>query len=43
MSTCTMEVKELLCEDPVVTDISEETWDELQYADQKHLLGPRLY
>ena len=33
---------ELLCDDPVVTDISEETWDELQYADQKHLLGPRL-
>ena len=21
-------------------DISEETWDELQYADQKHLLAP---
>ncbi len=33
---------EHLCDDPVVTDISEETWDELQYADQKHLLGPRL-
>ena len=32
---------DLLCEDPVVTDISEETWDELQYADQKHLVGPR--
>ena len=31
-----------LYEEPVVTDISEETWDELQYADQKHLLGPRL-
>ena len=30
-----------LCDDPVVTDISEETWDELQYADQKHLLGPQ--
>ncbi len=29
-------------EDPVVSDVSEETWDELQYADQKHLLGPRL-
>ena len=29
-----------LSEDPVVTDVSEETWDELQYADQKHLLGP---
>ena len=33
---------ELLCDDPVVADISEETWDELQYADQQHLLGPRL-
>ena len=31
-----------LYEDPVVTDVCEETWDELQYADQKHLLGPRL-
>ena len=30
-----------LCDDPVVTDVSEETWDELQCADQKHLLGPR--
>ena len=28
-----------LCDDPVVTDVSEETWDELQCADQKHLLG----
>ena len=27
--------------DPVVVDVSEETWDELQYADQKHLLGPQ--
>ena len=27
--------------DPTVTDVSEETWDELQYADQKHLLGPQ--
>jgi len=26
--------------DLVVTDISEETWDELQCADQKHLLAP---
>ena len=24
--------------DPTVTDVREETWDELQYADQKHLL-----
>ena len=31
-----------LYEDPVVSDVSEETWDELQCADQKHLLGPRL-
>ena len=31
-----------LCDDPVVTHVSQETWDELQYADQKHLLGPRL-
>ena len=31
-----------LYDDPVVTDISEETWDELQYADQKHLLGAEL-
>ncbi len=27
--------------DPTVTDVSEETWDEMQYADQKHLLGPQ--
>ncbi len=27
--------------DPTVTDVSEETWDELQCADQKHLLGPQ--
>ena len=32
---------ELLCDEPVVTDVSEESWDELQYADQKHLLGPQ--
>ncbi len=31
-----------LYDDPVVTDIREETWDELQYADQTHLLAPRL-
>ncbi len=31
-----------LYDDPVVTDISEESWDELQWADQTHLLGPRL-
>ena len=30
-----------LYDDPVVTDVSEETWDELQHADQRHLLGPR--
>ena len=30
-----------LYDDPTVIDVSEETWDELQYADQKHLLGPR--
>ena len=30
-----------LYDDPTVTDVSEETWDELQYADQKHLLGPQ--
>ena len=32
---------ELLCDDPIMTDVSEESWDELQYADQKHLLGPQ--
>ncbi len=32
---------EFLCDDPEVSDVSEETWDELQFADQKHLLGPR--
>ena len=31
-----------LYEDPVVTDVREESWDELQWADQTHLLGPRL-
>ena len=31
-----------LYDDPVVSDVSEETWDEIQYADQKHLLPPRL-
>ena len=25
-----------------VLNVSEETWDELQYAYQTHLLGPRL-
>ena len=30
-----------LYENPTASDVSEETWDELQYADQKHLLGPR--
>ena len=34
---------ESLEDDPVVFDVSEETWDELQYANQKHLLGPRLH
>ena len=33
---------EFLCDDPVVSDVSEETWDELQCADQKHLLDPQL-
>ena len=28
-------------EDPWVTDVSEETPGELEYADQKHLLKPR--
>ena len=29
-----------LANDPVVADVSEETWDGLQDADQQHLLGP---
>ena len=32
---------ESLVDDPVVFGVSQETWDELQYTDQKHLLGPR--
>ena len=31
-----------LYDDPVVSDVSEETWDDIQCADQKHLLPPRL-
>ena len=31
-----------LYEEPIVSDVSEETWDELQYADQKHLMNPPL-
>ena len=34
---------ESLIDDPIVTDVSEETWDEVQYADQKHLVGPQLH
>lgn len=30
-----------LFEGPIVDDVSEEKGDELQYADQKHLLGPQ--
>ncbi len=33
---------ESLIDEPVVADVSEETWDELQSADQRHLLNPRL-
>jgi hypothetical protein len=32
-----------LVNDPVVTDVSEETQDEIQCADQQHLVGPRLH
>ena len=34
---------ESLIDDPIVTDVSEETWDEVQDADQKHLVGPQLH
>lgn len=30
---------EVLSDDPVVSDVSLETRDELDYADQRHLLG----
>ena len=29
----------VLADDPVVAHVCEETWDELWYADQQHLLG----
>ena len=35
--------QEHLIDNPVVTDVSQESREELEYADHKHLVGPLLH